>query len=48
MLGIADRFEDTFQRVGHRRGSSEKDRGVRTWRRQLLAENGLGDATPAL
>ena len=33
LLGVADRFESRFQRGGHRRGTAEKDHGVRTGRR---------------
>src|SRR5512141_1786976 len=48
LLGVADRFESGFQRVGHRRGAAEEDHGVGTRRRQLCAENGLSDAARAL
>ena len=48
LLGMADRFERLFQRVGHRRGATEKNHGVRTGRRQMLAQNALGDAARAL
>ena len=48
MLGVTDRFESGFERVGHRRGAAEKDHGVGTGRRQLRAENGLGNAARAL
>ena len=48
LLGMADRFERRFHRIDHRRGTAEKDHGVRTARQQLPAQDGIGNAACAL
>ena len=48
LLGMADRFERRFKCIGHRRRPAEKDHGVRAGRRQMPAQDALGDTAHPL